>query len=85
MGLAAILAYARLQQSVMQQQAEGHSVSLYIATGSVNSAKLTRLALALQRYDLKVEYIAGANNHVYIRLPFKASIDKRDGFKSLFY
>ena len=41
-----------------------HNPLQYIATGSVNSAELTRWALALQRYDLKVEYIAGANNQV---------------------
>jgi hypothetical protein len=41
-----------------------HNPLQYIATGSVTSAKLTRWALHLQRYDLEITYIAGRDNVV---------------------
>ena len=41
-----------------------HNPLQYIATGSVSSAKLTRWALALQRYDIEVKYLPGSKNCV---------------------
>jgi hypothetical protein len=41
-----------------------HNLLQYIATGSVSSAKLTRWALALQRYDIEVKYLPSSKNCV---------------------